>query len=442
MADSNVAPRPRLPRRWPTIPFSPTREGWAWLALAVFLVQLRAFNLVVLLGCLMLALWVVGAVALLLRPGLGAIRVRRGVPEPVFAGEPFTVTLEVTNTGYFRQRGVHLHDVDVYHNHRMAAPDLAPGQTDSDYYSVTLPRPGQFVWAPVEITTTMPFGLFRRRKLVQTGETTIVLPRLGHLNQGRLLRRLRGSARAVVPPRRQLARRTASPADFYGVREFRPGDSPRWIHWRSTARTGIPMVREFEEPPAEHLVIVVDPWLPKSVRELSTAWSRARANMQEAREMLAASRRRMTPEAYQRKATALAKEETPFRQPLDDLARAVSLAATLCVAWTKQSAAQVVLVVAESPVTLQAYEAGPRTFLPLLERLAVIVGSPHPAEDEAARVVAEADLPPGPVIVVSTRNSPLAARIEAILRRPVTLIDMAHDATRDFFATDAEASLH
>ncbi len=46
-------------------------------------------------------------------------------------------------------------------------------------------------------------------------------------------------------------------ADFYGVREYRRGDPLRHVHWRSTARTGQLMVREFEREPGSLLSVLV-----------------------------------------------------------------------------------------------------------------------------------------------------------------------------------------
>jgi hypothetical protein len=44
---------------------------------------------------------------------------------------------------------------------------------------------------------------------------------------------------------------------FAGVRDYRPGDQRRWIHWRTTARTGRLAVREHEEPARSPVVLVV-----------------------------------------------------------------------------------------------------------------------------------------------------------------------------------------
>jgi hypothetical protein len=58
--------------------------------------------------------------------------------------------------------------------------------------------------------------------------------------------------------------RTAQQQEYHGLREYRPGDSPRWIHWRTTARVGKPMVKEFEQQNDQDIAILVDPWLPRT----------------------------------------------------------------------------------------------------------------------------------------------------------------------------------
>ena len=66
---------------------------------------------------------------------------------------------------------------------------------------------------------------------------------------------------------RELEASTASPRagygnEVFGVREYRPGDSLRRIHWRSSARRGELVVREYEPPGLQTLTILVDPTPP------------------------------------------------------------------------------------------------------------------------------------------------------------------------------------
>jgi uncharacterized protein (DUF58 family) len=60
------------------------------------------------------------------------------------------------------------------------------------------------------------------------------------------------------------APRAGSGTELFGVREYRPGDSLRRIHWRLSARQGELVVREFEPPGVQTLGIFVDP-SPRSV---------------------------------------------------------------------------------------------------------------------------------------------------------------------------------
>ena len=55
--------------------------------------------------------------------------------------------------------------------------------------------------------------------------------------------------------------------EFFGLRERRPGDDRRDVHWKSSARTGRLLVREYEDELARRVVIGVDNALPDDARE-------------------------------------------------------------------------------------------------------------------------------------------------------------------------------
>ena len=85
-----------------------------------------------------------------------------------------------------------------------------------------------------------------------------MFPRLGRLTRRWLARHRQALAGA---DRRQ--RRPGPEGDFYGVREWRSGDSLRLMHWRSSARTGKFVVRQFEQPHNRDAAILLDLWLPE-----------------------------------------------------------------------------------------------------------------------------------------------------------------------------------
>lgn len=101
---------------------------------------------------------------------------------------------------------------------------------------------------PVRTVRGDPVGLFRRVVLWSEYVDVFVHPATAavpSMSTG-FIRDLEGS------PTPDL---TASDISFHALREYRPGDDRRHIHWKSTARTGTLVVRQFEETRRSHIVI-------------------------------------------------------------------------------------------------------------------------------------------------------------------------------------------
>ncbi len=121
------------------------------------------------------------------------------------------------------------------------------------------PRRGRYRFRSFDLVTRSPFGLLERR--VSGGEpTTITIyPTVGHLT-----RRWQHIQREASETRRGSRHdRSIQQQEYHGLRDYRPGDSPRWIHWRTSARVGQLMVKEFEQQHEQDLAILLDPWLPR-----------------------------------------------------------------------------------------------------------------------------------------------------------------------------------
>jgi uncharacterized protein (DUF58 family) len=124
----------------------------------------------------------------------------------------------------------------------------------------TAPTRGRYRFRTIDIATRSPFGLFERRVTIEAPHGLIVYPTVGHLT-----RRWHLMHRQAIETRRgQRHDRSAQQQEYHGLRDYRPGDSPRWIHWRTSARVGKPMIKEFEQQNQQDLCILVDPWLPRS----------------------------------------------------------------------------------------------------------------------------------------------------------------------------------
>jgi uncharacterized protein (DUF58 family) len=68
---------------------------------------------------------------------------------------------------------------------------------------------------------------------------------------------LRG-ARRLQPGGVAFAGRVGDAEEFMGLRDYRPGDTPRRIHWKAWARTGRPVVKEYQDEFFERQALVLD----------------------------------------------------------------------------------------------------------------------------------------------------------------------------------------
>jgi uncharacterized protein (DUF58 family) len=92
--------------------------------------------------------------------------------------------------------------------------------------------------------------MYRYRRPSPDAEVALVLPRFTSLVGQPEVRELEAS---IAAPR------AGSGTEMFGVREYRPGDPLRRIHWRSSARRGELVVREYEPPGVQTLGIFCDP---------------------------------------------------------------------------------------------------------------------------------------------------------------------------------------
>lgn len=113
-------------------------------------------------------------------------------------------------------------------------------------------RRGHYVLGRMRLSTRFPFYLMRAYRDVVKEDKLIVWPRLGKLKIDLL-------ARGAVEVSDAAPSSVGSGSDeFFGLREYRQGDSLRWIHWKRSAATGGLVVREMSKPRPEVLYVVLD----------------------------------------------------------------------------------------------------------------------------------------------------------------------------------------
>lgn len=127
-----------------------------------------------------------------------------------------------------------------------------PNQSHELKYRLHSTRRGLFRVGPTVVETSGPLGLVRRFLVGHSVDFITVLPRVVSIRKG-----LAQGQRPVhqVPRRRSIFE---DPSRFMGMREYRPGDSMRRIHWRATARSGKIQVKLFEPSVLTGLLLAVD----------------------------------------------------------------------------------------------------------------------------------------------------------------------------------------
>ncbi len=127
-------------------------------------------------------------------------------------------------------------------------PRLAPGAAHEELFAIPTTARGVLAVGPVSVLRGDPLGLFERSSDRRQAVDLYVHPRtvpLEGLSLGRL-RDLEGL------PSTQLAPDDVS---FHALREYQPGDDLRHVHWKSTARVGNLMMRQYEETRRSHFVL-------------------------------------------------------------------------------------------------------------------------------------------------------------------------------------------
>ena len=244
--------------RWfrPPRVLRPTREGW-WFIAAAFALGLAATNtgnnlLYLLFAMLLGFITISGFLSEQVHRGLS---VRRVLPRAVHAGAPAYFGLALEN----RKRRVpsfslHLEEADpasgALQRHYLLR--LGPGESSTRMYPLVFPRRGLHRLPGYRLWTRFPFGLFTKATRLRESAEVLVLPAIYPL--------LGAAAGSPWGAGERPQPRRGQGAELHALRDFRPGDDPRLIHWKSTARLGRLILRELEDEEASRLrLVLVDP---------------------------------------------------------------------------------------------------------------------------------------------------------------------------------------
>jgi uncharacterized protein (DUF58 family) len=279
--------------QWTRRRFTPAGQGLLYLLIAagVFGIDTRrtaAFQIFSLTGSLLLLAWLF---SLRLR---ATLQLERRLPEFCTVGEPFHYRQIVRNCGGRAVSGLRLRDelaedfpgvdefrrerhrgdstvnwvdrrigyprwLELIHYRRGAAidelplPALAPGASCEAAIPLTPMRRGALRFQRSRLLRADPLGLVNAVADYDLPGEVVVLPRRYAVPELAL-----PGARRFQRGGVSLSLDLGDSQEFVQLRGYRPGDPLRHIHWRSFARIGEPVVKEFQDEFLTRYALVLD----------------------------------------------------------------------------------------------------------------------------------------------------------------------------------------
>ncbi|MBA2572083.1 MAG: DUF58 domain-containing protein [Gemmatimonadetes bacterium] len=189
-------------------------------------------------------------------PGSGQIGVERHVPTRLGLGASAEVTLRVRNDAAYPVQ-LQLTDDLPPELVRKGADTLqarVPAHRSVDLsYAVCAERRGDWTVGDLHLRRLGPLGLLWHQRRIALSNPVRVQPGLLDVRRYRLLGlRDRHSLGA------RSARQRGEGLSFESLREYVPGDDPRRIDWKATARRGAATVRQFEAERSQNVLLMID----------------------------------------------------------------------------------------------------------------------------------------------------------------------------------------
>lgn len=254
-------------------PPEPPRRSSGWLGLRVTFSGLLYTGVLVLIclaalhgeANLLLLLFGIGLGILALSPILATLTIRRleverVAPMAVVANRSFTMAYVIRNPRrWSRAWAVSLTEIPLRADSppfpQAFVPVLRTGQPLRVELTGCCPYRTRYELRGIRVTSRFPFGLFACSVDLRAPAHLTVYPTIGRLRLDPWT-----SSRYAKSSAARAQRDREEHEEFFGVREYRPGDNYRQIHWRRSAHTGQLIMREMMPLRQTRLIVMIDPW--------------------------------------------------------------------------------------------------------------------------------------------------------------------------------------
>lgn len=210
---------------------------------------LLGYRLLVVLAVGGLAMLGAATVAVVIRPSVTLTRTVR--PDRVAVGEAAEGRLDVQNMSRWPAPGFTALDLVGDEEVALTVRALARRGRRAVHFALPATRRGRLRLGPLTVERRDPLGLFAWRQRQTADGVLWVHPRV---------HQMRPLPVGVVLDYEGRTSENArlGTVTFSSLREYVPGDDPRQIHWRSTARTGVLTVREHIDTTEPTTTVVLD----------------------------------------------------------------------------------------------------------------------------------------------------------------------------------------
>ena len=226
------------------------------LLYSLIFIGLAGFRSQLLVLAIPLALYLL--LGLFFAPGKVQVEIERTLSaERVAPDALVTVTIQIINNGS-RLEEFLLEDrispaIKVEEGETNYLGTLSPGESTSWEYTISGSR-GSYTFSDVEMRVSDHLGLVYRQATLSAPSQLFILPRFKRLRNVMIRPRRTRVYSGSIP-----ARVGGSGIDFFGVREYQSGDSPRWINWRASARhQEMLFSNQFEQERVADVGIILD----------------------------------------------------------------------------------------------------------------------------------------------------------------------------------------
>lgn len=174
----------------------------------------------------------------------------------IFEHDKVEVTLNLKNMGddinFLEIYDTLPRKVEVVKGSNYSVISLKKDEEISFNYEISCPIRGHYPLGPLLFRVRDYFGVFFKEAMVETESFVTVIPQIEEI------RDIDVKAKTNIYPGIMQTKHAGIGTEFFGIRDYAPGDTFKRINWKSFARFNNPMVNEYELESTTDVIIIVD----------------------------------------------------------------------------------------------------------------------------------------------------------------------------------------